>query len=120
MKGQIGTKHYDTDKSKLIETRPDGIQVYRKKGRSTDFYIYNPQGRVVREKFFDLPPEEAIKYVPENTYSKKLAEGKTIKFSQYDLERIRRLALLNNMQIIQFILMLVDEYEQRQRDLSKD
>ena len=44
MKGRVGTKNYDTDKSELIGTEPDGIQVYRKKGRSTLMYLYNPQG----------------------------------------------------------------------------
>ena len=112
MKGRIGTKHYDTDKATLIETLPDGIQVYRKKGRSTEFFLYNPQGSVAREKFFDLPEEQALKLLPENIKSKRATnKSNQIQFTPYDLERIRRHALANGMPMNRFILSLVDEYE---------
>ena len=116
MKGRVGTKNYDTDKAELIDTLPDGIQVYRKKGRSTEFYLYNSQGRTAKEKFFDLPHEQAIKYLPENNKSKK-KYGREISLSEYDAERIRQLAYKNGMQVTRFILMLVDKYES---DLSED
>ena len=112
MKGRIGTKHYDTDKATLIETLPDGIQVYRKKGRSTEFFLYNPQGSVAREKFFDLPAEQAIKYLPKNTASKRATnKSYKIQLTPYEHERISRLALANGMPMNRFILSLVDEYE---------
>jgi len=117
MKGRVGTKNYDTDKAELIDTLPDGIQVYRKKGRSTLFYLYNPQGKTAKEKFFELPPEDAIRYLPENTKSKKIEFSNTIRFRPYDLERIRRLSLSHGMQMNNFVMMLVDKYE---ADLSED
>ena len=113
MKGRIGTKHYDTDKATLIETLPDGIQVYRKKGRSTEFFLYNPQGTVAREKFFDLPAEQAVKYmtVTEDSERKVYRSGVNIQFSRYDRDRIKRLANMRGMSMPQFLLSLVDEYE---------
>lgn len=116
MKGRVGTKNYDTEKSELIETRDDGIQVYRKKGRSAghDYFFYNPQGKTAKEKFFDLSPEEVINYIPENTKSKKPdRKASRMRFSPYDLERIRTLALLEGMPMNRFVMMLVDEYEKR-------
>ena len=113
MKGRIGTKHYDTDKATLIDTLPDGIQVYRKKGRSTEFFLYNPQGSVAREKFFDLPAEHAEKYmsVPDDADRKVYRSGVNIQFSKYDRDRIKRLATMRGMSMPQFLLSLVDEYE---------
>jgi len=115
MIGRVGTKSYDTDKATLIDTLPDGIQVYRKKGRSTEFYLYNPNGSTAKERFFDLPPEDALKYIPENTKSKNAPRGSSqIQFRPYDLERIRNLALKNGMAMNNFVMMLVDEYERKQ------
>lgn len=113
MKGRIGTKHYDTDKAELIETLSDGVQVYRKKGRSTEFFLYNPTGTVSREKFFDLPPEQSIKYMDKTdiTDKKVYRSGVNIQFSQFDKNRIMRLAMRNGMSMPQFILSLVDDYE---------
>lgn len=112
-KGRIGTKHYDTDKADLIETLDDGVQVYRKKGRSTEFFLYNPQGTVAREKFFDLPPEQAEKYmnIAEDSDRKVYRSGVNIQFSKYDRDRIKRLANMRGMSMPAFILSLVDEYE---------
>lgn len=113
MKGRIGTKHYDTEKATLIETKPDGIQVYRKKGRSTEFFLYNPNGKVAREKFFDLSPDDAEKYMDKTDIADKKVyrSGVNIQFSQYDKNRIMRHASKQGMSMPQFLLSLVDEYE---------
>ena len=111
MKGRIGTKHYDTDKAELIETLEDGVQVYRKKGRSTEFYLYNPSGTTAKEKFFDLPAEDAAKYMTSSDDTKVYKSGASVRFSNYNLSRIRYHAMQNGMSMPQFLLMLVDEYE---------
>lgn len=113
MKGRIGTKHYDTDKATLIDTLSDGIQVYRKKGRSTEFFLFNPQGTVAREKFFDLPPEQSEKYMDKTDIADKKVyrSGVNIQFSQYDKNRIMRHASKRGMSMPQFLLSLVDDYE---------
>ena len=115
MKGRIGTKHYDTEKATLIETLPDGVQVYRKKGRSTEFFLYNPSGTVAREKFFDLPAEQALKYMDVSEDKRVYQSGASVRFSNYNLSRIKRHATQNNMSMAAFILMLVDRYEQEQK-----
>ena len=117
MRKRIGTKIYDTDKAVLVETRDDGIQVYQKTGRSREFFLYNPAGKNKHEMFFELLPEEIEKYtVVGCSFSTKVTEGTAkIQFSPYDLDRIRRNALNNKMSMSKFLLMLVDEYEQRQK-----
>lgn len=112
MKGRIGTKHYDTDKATLIETLPDGIQVYRKKGRSTEFFLYNPQGSVAREKFFDLPAEQAEKYIDNPVNDTMVYKSSAnIRFSQSEKYRINKHAASCGQSARDFLLSLVDEYE---------
>ena len=114
MKRRIGSKNYDTDRAELIDTLPDGIQVYRKKGRSREFYLYNPNGKIAREMFFDLPPEEAEKYLPQGELSKRVAGNNYhIAISEYDRNRIMRLANRLGLPMTKFLLMLVDEYEKK-------
>lgn len=114
MRKRIGTKHYDTEKATLVDTLPDGIQVYRKTGRSTECYYYNPNGNTAREKFIDLSEEEAEKYMPEVNYSyASTNSGNTVRFRPYDFQRIKRYAKESNMAMNNFLIMLVDEYEQR-------
>lgn len=110
MKARIGTKNYDTDKAVLVETREDGVQVYRKKNRSS-FFLYNPNGKNKYERFIDLDLDDAQKYMPDlNRQSKNVTtSSKTVKFSDYNIARIKRLA--GPLPMAQFILMLVDEYE---------
>lgn len=110
MKARIGTKEYDTDKAVLVETREDGVQVYRKKTRQS-FFLYNPAGKNKHERFTDLDLDEAQKYMPvPNDESKSVTTtSKTIRFSDYNIARIKRLA--GPLPMAQFILMLVDEYE---------
>lgn len=116
MRKRIGSKIYDTDKAVLVETRDDGIQVYRKTGRSQDVFLYNPNGKNKHEMFFELPPEDAEKYMPEvNNSHMATNSGQTVRFRPYDFQRIKRLAKNSNMAMNNFIVMLVDEYEQRQK-----
>jgi hypothetical protein len=115
MKKRIGTKIYDTDKAVLVETRDDGSQVYRKTGRSREFFLYNPAGKNKHEMFFELLPEDAEKYLPKPSETKVFGSPYKIIFSPYDSDRIRRNALKNKMSMSKFLLMLVDEYEQRQK-----
>lgn len=116
MRGRVGTKEYDTEKADLIETLPDGIQVYRKKSVAKEFFLYNPAGTVARERFFQLPHDQAMKYIPENTKSRITSRnGNTLRFSPYDLERIRQHAVRLGMPANRFVLMLVDRYEQEQK-----
>ena len=113
-KGRIGTKHYDTDKATLIDTLSDGVQVYRKKGRSTEYFLYNPAGTVAREKFFDLPEEQAKKYMPEVNCSRRATNsGQTVRFRPYDFQRIKKLSANCGMTMNNFIVMLLDEYEKK-------
>lgn len=113
MKRRIGSKNYDTDTAELIDTLPDGIQVYRKKGRSREFYLYNPNGKIAREMFFDLPPEEAEKYMDNGTSKRVRDSTYNIKISEYDRNRIMRLANRLGLSMPKFLLMLVDEYEKK-------
>ena len=112
MKKRIGTKIYDTDKAVLVDTLPDGIQVYRKKGRSTEFFRYDPNAKAPRDMFRDLPADQAVRYLPENTKSKTATNsGNTLRFRPYDLERIRQHAARLGIPANRFVMMLVDEYE---------
>ena len=112
MRKRIGTKMYDTDTAVLVDTLDDGVQVYRKTGRSQEMFVYNPNGKTGKEMFFDLPTDQAIKYIPENTKSKRATvNSNTIRFKPYDIERIRQLAFYNGMPMNNFVMMLVDEYE---------
>lgn len=112
MRTWIGKKSYDIETAELIQTLPDGIQVYRKHGRSagSPIFMYDPKGKTPREKFFDVPPEDAVMYIPEENDTRK-----HIRFSSQDMERIRRLAMSVGMAMNKFIMMLVDEYEKKQR-----
>ena len=112
MRRRVGTKEYDTDKAILITTTPEGIQVYRKKN-SPQFFLYNPKGETGKEMFFELPPEESQKYleVSGNESRSVSYRSKTIKFSDYNIARFRRLATKRGMTMAQFLIMLVDEYE---------
>ena len=113
MRGAVGSKHYDTEKSELIRTDPDGTQIFRKRTRPTDFFRYNPAGETARQRFQDLTPEEALILIPENTASQRSSSNSnTVRFKPYDLERIRILATEQGMPINRFLIMLVDQYEQ--------
>lgn len=116
MRKRVGTKLYDTDTAVLVDTTPDGIQVYRKKN-SPQFFLYNPKGKTGPEMFYELPPEDAEKYLsrPDQTRTKVKASGATVLFSPYDRDRIKRLANRQGMSMSQFLLMLVDEYENKDR-----
>lgn len=116
MRKRIGTKIYDTDKAVLVETRDDGIQVYRKTGRSREFFLYNPAGKTAKEIFTDLPYESIKQYLAENTKSMSATNNSnTLRFRPYDLERIRQHAIKLGIPANRFIVMLVDEYEKRQK-----
>ena len=114
MRRRIGTKEYDTEKAILVDTTEDGIEVYRKKN-SPQFFLYNPKGKVAKEMFFELPAEQAVKYLDVSGDKTVRNTSKTIKFSDYNIARIRRHATEQNMTMAQFLLMLVDRYEQEQK-----
>ena len=114
MKGQIGSKHYNTETADLVDTLPNGFLVYRKKGRSsTECFLYNPRGKTVKECFFPLSPKDCEKYlpVPDETDRGIYKSGSSVRLSNYDRDRIKRLANLERKTMTQFILMLVDRYE---------
>ena len=115
MRKRIGTKMYDTDTAVLVDTLDDGVQVYRKKN-SPQFFVYNPNGDNKHQMFFELPAEDAVKYmnVDDNADRKVKSSGATVQFSPYDRNRIKVLAASNGMSMSSFLLMLVDEYESRQ------
>lgn len=117
-KGQIGSKHYNIETAELLETLSNGFSVYRKRGRSNaECFLYYPKGQTVKECFFPLSPKDSEKYLPapDETDKQVYKSGSTIQFSQYDRDRIKRHALNERMSMAQFVLMLVDEYEQRQK-----
>lgn len=119
MKGQIGTKHYDTDTAELLQVLPNGFYVYRKKGRSDgECFLFNPRGQTAKECFFPLSPKDSERYLkkPDETEKGNYRSGAGIQLSRYDRDRIKRLALLEGKSMTQFILMLVDRYEQEQND----
>lgn len=116
MKKRIGTKIYDTDTAVLVDTTPDGIQVYRKTGRSTEVFIYNPNGKNKHEMFYTLPEDQAQKYLPAvKTGSRVFGSSNTVRFSPDDRNRIKLLAEKKGMSMAQFILSLVDEYERSEK-----
>ena len=112
MRKRVGTKIYDTDTAILMDTLPDGIQVYRKKN-SPQYFVYNPNGKSGEEMFFELPPDSIDKYlvIPNTAQTKVKGSSATVRFSPYDRDRIERLASKQGMSMAQFILMLVDRYE---------
>lgn len=112
MKARIGTKNYDTDKAVLVETREDGVQVYRKVGRARDVFLYNPSAKSKKEMFTDVSADESEKYLySANTSESVYRSTCTVRFSPNDRNRINRLANSKQMSMSKFILMLVDEYE---------
>ena len=116
MRKRIGTKIYDTDTAVLVDTLDDGVLVYRKTGRSQEVFIYNPNGKNKHEMFFDVPEDEAQKYLPEEELSDKVyGSTKMVQFSPNDIVRLKAHAYANGMSIRQFILMLVDRYEKEQQ-----
>lgn len=114
MRKRIGTKIYDTEKAELIDTLPDGIQVYRKTGRSSEVFLYNPNGKNKHEMFFDLPEEQAAKYTQVKTGSGVYRSNRKVEFSPDDINRLKSHAYSQGMSIRQYIMMLVDRYEQEQ------
>ena len=59
-----------------------------------------------------------MQYIGENTKSKMSSNlGCTIRLTPYEHERVKTLALKNNMPMNRFVMMLVDKYE---ADLSED
>lgn len=117
MKGQIGTKHYDTDTAELLQVLPNGFMVYRKKGRSDgECFLFNPRGTTAKECFFPLSPKDSERYLKKPDEAERSKSGTKIEFQKYDRDRIKRLALLEGKSMTQFILMLVDRYEQEQND----
>lgn len=115
MRKRVGTKLYDTETAILVDTTPEGIQVYRKK-TSPQFFLYNPSGKTAKEMFFELPVEETLKYIKPNPKSRTASNNSnTVRFKPYDLERIRVFALKAGMSINNFLLMLVDEYERHNK-----
>lgn len=112
MKKRIGSKLYDTDTAILVDTLPDGIQVYRKKN-SPQFFMYNPNGKDKHEMFFELPPEQTEKYLTDvSKLSTVVKAGTTrVMFSPYDAARIKNISATLGMSMSKFLLSLVDEYE---------
>ena len=118
MKGQIGSKHYDTETAELIKTLPNGFIIYRKRGRSnSECFLYNPQGKTIKESFFPLSPEDSARYlpVPDEKDRAVYRSGASIQLSSYDRDRIKMLATSQGMSMASFILMLVDHYEKEQQ-----
>lgn len=116
--GRPRMKTYDTRRAELIETRPNGVQVYRRKGRGTGFFLYNPSGMTPREMFSELSTEDAMEYISENKQSRMATtNSNTIRFTPYEHERIKTLSFKHNMPMNRFVMMLVDKYES---DLSED
>ena len=114
MKGRVGSKVYDTDTAELLQVLPNGFMVYRKKGRSDgECFLYNPRGQTAKECFFPLSPKDSERYLTEK---EDVVGGATIRMSVSQRDRIKRLALLEGKSMTQFILMLVDRYEQEQND----
>lgn len=121
MRKRVGTKIYDTDTAILLETRDDGIQIYRKKN-SPQFFIYNPNGQTGPEMFAELPLDMVNDYIDfsEVTASKKVKEStKKILFSEYDSARIKIFADRLGLSMSKFLVMLVDRYEQENKDRSQ-
>ena len=116
-KGQIGSKHYNIETADLVDTLPNGFYVYRKRGRSSaECFLYNPKGQTARECFFPLSPKDSEKYMaPVSEDKGSYRSGANIQISKHDRDRIKRLALNERMSMTQFILMLVDRYEQEQK-----
>lgn len=114
MRKRIGSKIYDTDAAELLETRTDGIQIYRKTGGLREVFLYNPRGQNKYEMFSDLPEDEAEKYTGPVDLSESInGTHKTVQFFPADLAKIKRLASQKQMSKRAFIMMLVDEYESR-------
>ena len=120
-KGQIGSKHYNIETADLVDTLPNGFMVYRKKGRaSAEGFRYYPKGQTVKESFFPLSPKDNEKYlaVPDETDKGNYRSGAAIQISRFDRDRIKRLANLERKTMVQFILMLVDEYERTHNEAT--
>ena len=113
-KGQIGSKHYNIETADLMESLPNGFQVYRKRGRSSaECFLYNPKGQTIKESFFPLSPKDSEKYMgPISEDKGNYRSGANIQISKHDRDRIKRMAMKEHMSMTQFILMLVDRYEQ--------
>lgn len=113
MRKRIGTKLYDTETAVLVDTTPEGVQIYRKTGRSQECFSYNPAGKNKHEMFHDLTPEESEKYADhsKDDREKVYRSGAGIQLARQDVLRIKQIAHSLGMSIPKFILMLVDRYE---------
>lgn len=116
MRGRVENRTYDTETAVLIKTLPDGTEIYKKKGRAPGFFRYNPAGETDAKRFRDLTPAEAVKYLPLNTENRAATNNSnTVRFKPHDLDRIRVHAACCGLPINQFLMMLVNQYEQEKK-----
>ena len=120
---QIGTKHYNPEKSTLICRTPHGI-LYRKRGASTEFYLYNPEGKTNKEKITSVSWADAnnlvktygsrelwLKYFTTYGTSTNPNDGNyvDVRLSAYYAIKARRNADLKHMNITKYICSLIDK-----------
>ena len=116
-------RHYDTDKSTVVCSVPNGKLM--KKPRKTAFYIYNAQGKTNQEKIREVTYNEAKELIrvhgtmeqyrkyftvlrADGTFSKARTH---ITVDEYHRIKLIRNAEILNMSMTQFVEFLIDRYD---------
>ena len=119
----VNGKKYNIPKSILICETPQGT-LYKKNGRGRDFFLYNKDGKVNREKFIDVTWAEANNLT--RTYGTREMQEKyftlyeksdtthkgstaTIRLDEYHAVKAFRNAQIKGMPMSTYIKMLIDK-----------
>lgn len=119
---RIGSKTYNPDTSVLLCETPQG-KLFKKKGSSFGFFLYNPDGETVAKKITPLtwadannltktyaPREVHLKYF--STYGKETDQnkkGQSFTIDEYHVMKLQRNADANHMRMTEYIKYLIDK-----------
>jgi len=119
---RVDGKWYNPDKSTLVCETPQGT-LYRKRGASTEFYLFHAEGETARQKITPLtwadannlvktyaPREVHLKYFStlnkETDHNKK---GQSFSIDEYHVMKLQRNADAHHMRMTEYIKYLIDK-----------
>ena len=119
---RVDGKWYNPDKSTLICETPKG-KLFRKKGSSIEFFLYNPDGETARQKFKSVPWADAnnlvktyatrdvhLKYFSTTDKATDMHKGgaTAVYLDAYHRIKAQRNAEAHHMNVTQYIKYLID------------